>query len=118
MKIVITDSIDITPQAKKEIQALGATVYDDTPSSEDEIIGRIRDAEVITANYIDITPNIIDQAKILNISLCRLSALNGLIARMPHKKYQGLKLPVIQLPCSSRTRHCIALCGLAQNLRS
>jgi len=35
-------------------------VFEDVPKTEKEIIARIKDAEVITANYIDITSTIID----------------------------------------------------------
>jgi phosphoglycerate dehydrogenase-like enzyme len=60
MNIVITDKIDIDAQATEKIRQLPATVFEDTPKSDEEIIERVKDAEIITANYIDITPKIID----------------------------------------------------------
>lgn len=60
MKVVITDKIDIDQTALEQIKKLPAEIFDDTLGTEDEIINRIRDAEVITANYVDITPRIID----------------------------------------------------------
>jgi phosphoglycerate dehydrogenase-like enzyme len=62
MKVVIPDRIDITTQAVERIKQLTATIYDDTPSDEATIIERIKDAEIITANYIDMTSDIIDAA--------------------------------------------------------
>jgi phosphoglycerate dehydrogenase-like enzyme len=60
MKVVITDKIDIDEAASEKIRQLSATIFEDTPKTEDEIIDRVKGAEVITANYIDITPKIID----------------------------------------------------------
>ena len=60
MKVVITDKIDIDEAASEKIRELPAKIFQDTPKTEDEIINRVKDAEVITANYIDITPKIID----------------------------------------------------------
>jgi phosphoglycerate dehydrogenase-like enzyme len=61
MNIVLPDYVDLEDSAKKKIKDLGAKLYDDVPS-EATIIERIKDAEVITANYIDITKAIIDAA--------------------------------------------------------
>jgi phosphoglycerate dehydrogenase-like enzyme len=60
MNIVITDKIDIDKDATEKLKQLPATVFEDTPGSDEEIIERVKDAEIITANYIDITPKIID----------------------------------------------------------
>lgn len=62
MKIVITDRIDISEVAQQQIQAMGGAVHDDVPD-EAEVIERVKDAELITANYIDITPKVIDAAR-------------------------------------------------------
>jgi phosphoglycerate dehydrogenase-like enzyme len=62
MQIVITDKIVLSEDATSKIKNLPATVYDDTPTEASEIIRRIKDAEIITANYIDITAPIIDAA--------------------------------------------------------
>lgn len=61
MKIVIPDHIEISPEAAERIHQLPAQMYDDVPD-EAELINRIKDAEIITANYVDITPAIIDAA--------------------------------------------------------
>ncbi|MBX6334753.1 hypothetical protein IRY61_05470 [Candidatus Saccharibacteria bacterium] len=84
------------------MQALGATVYDDTPSSEDEIIGRIRDAEVITANYIDITPNIIDQAK--NLKYIIVPAVGFEWVDSAYAASKNIKV----LNCPSYNSHAVA----------
>jgi D-3-phosphoglycerate dehydrogenase len=62
MKIVITDKIDMPNQSWADISQLGdVEIYHDIPK-EHEIIQRIRDATIITANWVDITKNIIDSA--------------------------------------------------------
>jgi D-3-phosphoglycerate dehydrogenase / 2-oxoglutarate reductase len=62
MKIVLTDNIDLTPEHKQKITSLSdVTIYTDLPSAN-EIKVRIKDAEVITANWIDITEDILSEA--------------------------------------------------------
>jgi phosphoglycerate dehydrogenase-like enzyme len=61
MKIVIPDHIEISSEAAESIRRLPVQMYNDIPN-EAEIIDRIKYAEIITANYIDITPKIIDAA--------------------------------------------------------
>jgi phosphoglycerate dehydrogenase-like enzyme len=60
MKVVITDKIDIDTEATEKLKQLPATIFEDVPKTDDEIITRAKDAEIITANYVDITPGIID----------------------------------------------------------
>lgn len=62
MNIVILDTIGFTAEQREKLTSLRARVYDDVPKSEADIVERIKDAEIITANYIDITPSIIDSA--------------------------------------------------------
>ena len=62
MKIVIPDNIDFTNEQQLKLQSLGAKVYHDVPKDEASIIDRVKNAEIITANYINITPNIINAA--------------------------------------------------------
>lgn len=61
MNIVVPDNIKISEDYKKQIRALGAQIFDDLPD-KNELKSRIKDAELITANYIDVTPEIIDAA--------------------------------------------------------
>jgi phosphoglycerate dehydrogenase-like enzyme len=61
MKIVIPDRIDILAADKQVLKDLGAKLYDDVPETT-ELIERIKDAEIITANYVDITKEVIDGA--------------------------------------------------------
>jgi D-3-phosphoglycerate dehydrogenase len=63
MKIIIPDKIHFSPPQLGELESLGAEVFDSLPNSEDELARRICDAEIITANYVDITPRVIDAAK-------------------------------------------------------
>lgn len=61
MRIVIPDKLDISEKHKDEIRNLGGEVFDDLPD-ETELENRIKDAEIIMANYIDITSSVIDMA--------------------------------------------------------
>lgn len=61
MNIVLPDKINISEDFKNQIRELEATVFDDRPDKE-ELKSRIKDAEVITASYVEITPEIIDAA--------------------------------------------------------
>lgn len=62
MKIVFPDRIDLDQESVAAFRELGVRMYDDTPGDEAVIIERIRDAEIITANFIDITRTMIDNA--------------------------------------------------------
>lgn len=60
-KVVITDNIQVSKEwSDKILQHEDIEYYNDVPNNEKTIIDRIKDAEIITANYIDITPTIID----------------------------------------------------------
>ncbi len=61
MKIVIPDNIDLPAEYNVELEKLGATIYHDIPDVE-TLKRRIADAEIVTANYVDITPDVIDAA--------------------------------------------------------
>lgn len=62
MKIVIPDHIELTTNHTNLLKTLpNSTVYTDKPQPE-TIVERIKDAELITANWIDITREIINQA--------------------------------------------------------
>ena len=62
MKIVFPDRIDLDDKAVDRFKQLDVEMYDDTPGNEDVIIERIKDAEIITANFINITKRIIDSS--------------------------------------------------------
>lgn len=59
MKIVLPDKINISDDYKNKIKELGAEVFDDLPDAN-ELKNRIKDAEIITASYVDVTPDVID----------------------------------------------------------
>src|SRR5437870_4270834 len=61
MKIVLPDKINISKDYKSQIRSLGAQIFDDLPDIL-ELKSRVKDAEIITASYIDVTPEIIDSA--------------------------------------------------------
>lgn len=60
MKIVIPDQIEL---AEKQVEKLkefkDIEIHDDHPQSEEELIQRLKGAEIVTANWVDITENII-----------------------------------------------------------
>jgi phosphoglycerate dehydrogenase-like enzyme len=60
--IVIPDPIEMPETYKEKLHDLGAHIYEDIPEDEASLIERIKDAEIITANYVDITPPVIDGA--------------------------------------------------------
>lgn len=63
MKIVIPDFIDLTSDMKAKIIALGdVVIHEDIVNDEAQIINRIKYAEIITANYINITAKIIESS--------------------------------------------------------
>lgn len=62
MKIIFPDRIDLTKTSREKFKAMNVRMYGDTPNDEAVIIDRIKDAEIITANFIDITSKIIDAA--------------------------------------------------------
>jgi len=61
MKVVLPDKINISDDYKNKIRELGAEVFEDLPGN-DELKKRIKDAEIITASYLDITSDVIDAA--------------------------------------------------------
>jgi phosphoglycerate dehydrogenase-like enzyme len=61
MKIVIPDHIEMSDNVQNRLTAMGVTVHDDSPSSE-QLLDRIKDAELITVNYYDLTAELIDAA--------------------------------------------------------
>lgn len=61
MNIVIPDFIDIPKSHRQALTQRGAVMYDDVPDAN-TLMERIKDAEIITANYVDITSEIIDRA--------------------------------------------------------
>lgn len=61
MNIVLPDKINISDKYKNKIRELGAEVFDDLPDAN-ELKYRIKEAEMITASYVDITPDVIEGA--------------------------------------------------------
>lgn len=63
MRVVIPDHIDIDVRSRKILEEIpNIHIFDDTNNDPTAIVERIRDAEVITANYIDITSEIIEKS--------------------------------------------------------
>lgn len=62
MRISFPHRIDLDATSHNKFEAMGVQMYDDIPSDEAVIIERTKDAEIITANFIDITNRAIDAA--------------------------------------------------------
>lgn len=61
MNIVITDKIRINKESRTKLESYpNIKIYDDTVNNPKEIIKRIKNAEIITANYIDLIKEIIE----------------------------------------------------------
>ncbi len=60
MKVVITDHLDLDPQGRQKLEQIpGIKIYDDTINDPQVILERIKEAKIITANFVDITSEII-----------------------------------------------------------
>lgn len=60
MQIVITDYINLSEDGRRKLEKVrGIKIYDDTVNDPKVIIERLKDAEVATANFIDLTSEII-----------------------------------------------------------
>lgn len=60
MKIIIPDKINLDKSSRLKLESMpDITIYDDVVNDPKTIIDRIKDAEVVTANYIDLTGEII-----------------------------------------------------------
>lgn len=63
MRVVITDKINFYAESRKKLEKIpDIKIYDDVPSNKEEIIKRLKEAEVATAWYIDLTKEIIESA--------------------------------------------------------
>lgn len=63
MRVVIPDKIEIDPISRNKLESLpDIQIFDDVLNDPATIIDRIKDAEVVTANYIDLTAEIINSA--------------------------------------------------------
>lgn len=61
MNIVIPDKILLDQESRKKLESIpDIKIYDDVINDPATIIDRIKDAEVVTANYIDLTKEIIE----------------------------------------------------------
>jgi phosphoglycerate dehydrogenase-like enzyme len=62
MNIIIPDPIDIPAPSIQKLRDIGAQIYDSAPKDDQELIRRIKDADIITANWITVSPSVIDGA--------------------------------------------------------
>jgi phosphoglycerate dehydrogenase-like enzyme len=63
MKIVIPDKIELDKKSTDELKNLpNITVYEDLPQDTAALIERIKDAEIVTANFVDLTKKVIEAA--------------------------------------------------------
>ncbi|HSX07535.1 MAG TPA: 2-hydroxyacid dehydrogenase [Candidatus Saccharimonadales bacterium] len=102
MKIVFPDRIDLDETSRQKFQEMGVTMYDDTPSDEAVIIERIKDAEIITANFIDITRKAIDAAPNLKYIISPAVGYDWIDAKYAASK--GIKV----LNCPTQNAEAVA----------
>jgi D-3-phosphoglycerate dehydrogenase len=107
MKIVFPDRIDFDETTQAKIQKLGIQTYDDTPNDEAVIIDRIRDAEIITVNFIELTRKIIDASPSLKFIISSAVGYNGIDYRYAASK--GIKV----LNCPTQNAEAVAEQALA-----
>lgn len=62
MQVVIPDKMYLAEKDRKELISLGATIAQDTTTDPKEMMFRVRNADILTAKFVDITREIIDAA--------------------------------------------------------
>lgn len=63
MKIVIPDKIELDSSSRKKLESFAdIQIFDDVANKPEVIIDRIKDSEIVTANYIDLTAEVINNA--------------------------------------------------------
>jgi D-3-phosphoglycerate dehydrogenase len=107
MKIVFPDHIDFDEAAKAKIKELGITTYDDTPSDQNVIAQRIRDAEIITFSWITLSHAAIDAAPKLKYIISAAAGYNGVDPQDAANK--GIKV----LNCPTQNSKAVAEHALA-----
>jgi D-3-phosphoglycerate dehydrogenase len=107
MKIVFPDRIDLDATSRQKFESMGVQMYDDTPSDGDVIIDRIKDAEIITANFIDITGKAIDAAPNLKYVISPAVGHDWIDAKYAASK--GIKV----LNCPTQNAEAVAEHALA-----
>jgi len=107
MKIVFPDHIDFDEATKEKIKKLDITTYDDTPSDEEVIIERVKDAEIITFSWITISRAVIDAAPKLKYIISAAVGYNGVDAAYAASK--GIKV----LNCPTQNAEAVAEHALA-----
>lgn len=118
MNIVIPDKIHIPEDCVRELQSMGIMVAKDTPISTAQIISRIKDAEVITAKYIDITKDMIDAVPNLKYIVSAAAGYDSI--DVTYAKAKGVT--VVNCPTHHSVavaEHSIALLlGVARNTKT
>jgi len=89
MKIVIPDLIDMPEVAQQKLRDMGAELYFDTPD-EATLIGRVKDAEIITANWIDVPAAVIDACPHLKCIVASAVGYNHI--DVAHAASKGIKV--------------------------
>lgn len=117
MKIVIPDPIWSVPDKYwDKLRELGAEIYDDAPANQQETVRRIKDAEIITANYLNLDKQLIDAAVNLKYVIVPAVGYNNIDAG--YASIKGIK--VLNCPTFvplSVAEHALALIfALAKNL--
>lgn len=107
MKIVFPDRIDFDEAAKVKIRELGIRTYNDTPTDDATIIERIRDADIITVNFIDLSRKVINASPKLKYIISTAVGFNTIDIRYAASK--GIKV----LNCPTQNAEAVAEKALA-----
>lgn len=107
MNIVFPDRIDFDEAAQAKIKEFDIRTYDDTPADEQVIVERIRDADIITVNFITLTRTAIDAAPNLKFIISTAVGYNGIDHEYAASK--GIKV----LNCPTQNAEAVAEMALA-----
>jgi phosphoglycerate dehydrogenase-like enzyme len=90
MKIVIPDPIAFTEAQLVKLKELGAIIYGDMPVDSEDLVSRIKEAEIVTANYVDLTSDIIDKCPKLKYIISPAVGFDWI--DVVHAKRQGISV--------------------------
>ena len=103
MKVVITDYINLSLEGKNRLKAIPQiTIYEDTYNDPKIILNRIKDAEIVTANFIDLTADIINRSQKLKYIIAPAKGFDWIDLKTATKR--GIKV----LNCPSYNSQAVA----------
>jgi D-3-phosphoglycerate dehydrogenase len=124
MKIVVSDPVFLPEEYKKRLEALGSlTVYESMPESNDELITRIEDADIVIAGRYGLSQRAIEATKRLkmiavwqtgydHIDLEASNEKSIVVSNVPHYAYDSVAEMVFALMLNLARRVHVADMGL------